>query len=696
MIMLTTTAVELDEELVNRALVLTVDEDREQTRAIHQRQRARRTLDGLLATAARTEVLALHRNAQRLLEPVHVVNPYAPQLTFLDARTRTRRDHEKYLTLIDTVAFLHQHQRARKSVTHQGQALGYIEATLDDIAVANRLADAVLGRSLDELPPQARKLLALLTRMVEARAAEERVEAREIHFSRRAVREYTGWSDFQVRVHLAKLEALEYVVAHRGARGQLYVYELLYRGEGETEGHERPRFLMGLLDVERLREWRDQHGYDRNIEGSRSDIEPSAQENEHRPSPDRAPDVSTSSGAGAVRQSRAAVHDLADAPAMAAKITSSASRNGTHPPRRTVCSSRKHRCGRAHATSTTTSIAAAIAAHLAALTAANYAASTVAARRAHLALFREWCDVRGVTTLEALTPAVLERYQHWLACRRTADGVALSWSTQSNMLTAVRMLLAWATRTKRLTVNPAADFPMARRPNRLPRAVLSVSEAERVLAEPDLRTALGLRDRAILEVLYSTGIRRMELVGLDLSDLDAERGVLFVREGKGKKDRLVPIGERAIRWTHRYLDQVRERLAMRSAGGRGPPRSPALFLSARGTRIRPSRLTERLHRYLVASGVAKPGSCHVWRHTAATLMHDGGADIRDLQEMLGHAQLTTTQLYTRVSIERLKAVHTRTHPARLTHLTRVRVPASSSLAASSTAEGAASEEAAEE
>lgn len=332
--------------------------------------------------------------------------------------------------------------------------------------------------------------------------------------------------------------------------------------------------------------------------------------------------------------------------------------------------------------SSTSTIPSAIAAHLVALTASGYAASTVTGRRAHLELFATWCDARSVIMLDAITPAVLERYQHWLTGRRTQGGTALSWSTQANMLTAVRMLLAWATRTKRLVVNPAAELELPRLPSRLPRAVLSVSEAERVLAQPDLTTALGLRDRAILEVLYSTGLRRMELVGLDLPDLDPERGVVLVREGKGKKDRLVPIGERAIRWTERYLDQVRQRLAHGRSGR-------ALFLSARGTRIRPTRLTERLHRYLVHAGIEKPGSCHVWRHTAATLMHDGGADIRDVQEMLGHAQLSTTQIYTRVSIERLKAVHAKTHPAHLS-LPLVHARAPFSLAA----EVAAKEEAA--
>lgn len=240
------------------------------------------------------------------------------------------------------------------------------------------------------------------------------------------------------------------------------------------------------------------------------------------------------------------------------------------------------------------------------------------------------------------------------------------------------MLLAWATRTKRLLVNPAAEMALPRLPARLPRAVLSVSEAERVLAQPDLTSARGLRDRAILEVLYSTGLRRMELVGLDLIDLDAERGVVLVREGKGKKDRLVPIGARAIGWVHRYLDTVRPRLVRARDPG-------ALFLNARGTRIRPSRLTERLHRYVVAAGVGKPGSVHIFRHTMATLMHDAGADIRDLQEILGHAQLSTTEIYTHVSIERLKAVHVKTHPA---HLSRAPTPALLSLAAEVDAEAA--------
>lgn len=186
-------------------------------------------------------------------------------------------------------------------------------------------------------------------------------------------------------------------------------------------------------------------------------------------------------------------------------------------------------------------LAALLPAYVAAIEAQGYAASTLASRRLHLRQFLDWCDARGLLAPDEITPGVLERYQHWLAHVRQDDGAALACATQSHKLTAVRMLLAWAARSKRITVNPAAELEMPKLPKRLPRAVLSVSEVERVLAEPTLDTALGLRDRAILEVLYSTGIRRMELVGLDGIDLDAERGALHPRgqgeEGSTRPDR---------------------------------------------------------------------------------------------------------------------------------------------------------------
>jgi DNA primase len=249
MIFLTTTAVEVDEELLNRSLVLTVDETAEQTRAIHRIQRERRTLEGLLARTERDEVLRLHRNAQRLLRPLAVVNPYAPHLTFLDSRTRTRRDHEKYLTLIDAIALLHQHQREVKRIEKGGRAVEYIEATPQDIEQANRLADAVLGRSLDELPPQTRAFLEALHTWVRAQPPPEaeKGEPQPLRFTAREVREALGTGATQTKVHLARLLELEYLLAFRTAHGQL-VYELLYAGEG-ADGR---AFLVGLLDVERL------------------------------------------------------------------------------------------------------------------------------------------------------------------------------------------------------------------------------------------------------------------------------------------------------------------------------------------------------------------------------------------------------------------------------------------------------------
>jgi len=251
MIMLTTTAVALDEELVNRALVLTVDEDRAQTRAIHHLQRTRRTLEGRLARAARSDVLALHRNAQRLIEPLTVVNPYAPELTFIDARTRTRRDHEKYLTLIDAVALLHQHQRERKTITRDGRTLTYIEVTPTDIGVANRLAAAVLGRSLDELPPQTRRFLTQLDAWVTRACGAERPRT-DFHFRARDAREVTGLGATQVKLHLHRLVDLEYVLVHRAPRGQGVAYELLYAGSEDADRTPDAVMVSGLRNVDTL------------------------------------------------------------------------------------------------------------------------------------------------------------------------------------------------------------------------------------------------------------------------------------------------------------------------------------------------------------------------------------------------------------------------------------------------------------
>jgi hypothetical protein len=244
MLFLTTTAIDLDEELLNRCLVLTVNESREQTRAIHAIQRNRETLEGLLAKTKRDSLLALHRNAQRLLQPLAVVNPYADQLSFRDDQTRSRRDHVKYLTLIRSIALLHQYQREVR--THG--ALHYIEVTLSDIELANELAQEVLGRTVDELLPQTRKLLTLVHAWVRKSCEREGIEQADFHFTRRQAREATGWGDTQLRIHLDRLMEMEFLLAHRGKRGQTFDYELLFQGE-DAEGRAR---LLGLIDCASL------------------------------------------------------------------------------------------------------------------------------------------------------------------------------------------------------------------------------------------------------------------------------------------------------------------------------------------------------------------------------------------------------------------------------------------------------------
>jgi DNA primase catalytic core len=248
MIVLTTTAVDLDEELVNRALVLAVDETQDQTRAIHDAQRRRRTLEGRLAQAEREILLRLHQNAQRLLDAVAVVNPYAPQLTFTDAQTRARRDHEKYLTLIDAIALLHQHQREKKRADRGGVSLSYIEVSPSDIALANRLAAHVLGHSLDELPPQTRRCLTTLDRWVGEQCERHQLHRSDVRFLARDVREVTSLGATQVKLHLRRLVELEYVLVHRAPRGQGVGYELVYEGQGE----DGTPFLTGLIDAEQL------------------------------------------------------------------------------------------------------------------------------------------------------------------------------------------------------------------------------------------------------------------------------------------------------------------------------------------------------------------------------------------------------------------------------------------------------------
>jgi integrase/recombinase XerD len=288
----------------------------------------------------------------------------------------------------------------------------------------------------------------------------------------------------------------------------------------------------------------------------------------------------------------------------------------------------------------------------------QYSPKTVEGREENLRTFIAWLDERGIRRPQEVTKPIIERYQSHLFVYRKKDGQPLSARTQHGHITPIRAWFKWLARQNFILYNPASDLDLPRLDRRLPRNVLTVKEAETVLAVPDLETSTGVRDRAMLEVLYSTGMRRMELMHLQVFDVDVERGTVMIRHGKGKKDRMVPIGERALAWVEKYRDDVRPELATGADAG-------TLFLTHLGEAFSPNRLTQLVREHVQAAQVGKSGACHLFRHTMATLMLENGADIRYIQAILGHAELSTTQIYTQVSIRQLKAIHTATHPARL-------------------------------
>jgi len=288
----------------------------------------------------------------------------------------------------------------------------------------------------------------------------------------------------------------------------------------------------------------------------------------------------------------------------------------------------------------------------------NYAPRSVRVWEIYLRYFVAWCDERGLTRPEEITRPILERYQRYLFLRRKANGAPLSASSQAGQVAPIRKWFRWLTKTNRLLYNPAADLDLPRIEERLPKYVPTVAEIERVLSRPNLETATGIRDRAMLETLYSTGMRRMEIIGLQQRDVDEERGTVMIRQGKGRRDRMVPVGARALAWIARYRDEVRPELAL--AGG-----DDTLFLTVQGQAFSDNRMTRLVRDYVSAAGLGDVGSCHMFRHAMATQMLENGADVRFIQAMLGHADIKTTQVYTRVSIRALKEIHTATHPARL-------------------------------
>lgn len=294
--------------------------------------------------------------------------------------------------------------------------------------------------------------------------------------------------------------------------------------------------------------------------------------------------------------------------------------------------------------------------HLAALSVKQYSEQTIKARRDQFRVFLRWCAVQGINSPRDITSALLEGYRGHLFYHRKKNGEPLDFRTQHCMLVPLRGWFRWMAREKHIVQNPAADLELPRLGRFLPKHALTREEVESVLAVPNTGDARGLRDRAILETLYSTGMRRGECAQLRLHDIDFKNGTVFIRQGKGRKDRVIPIGNRALDWIVKYLTEVRPLLVLE-------PDDSSLFLSFYGAAISRDHLSGIVHDYVKAANIQKVGGPHLLRHTMATLMLENGAELRFLQEILGHESISTTQIYTHVSIRQLKLVHSKTHPA---------------------------------
>ena len=286
----------------------------------------------------------------------------------------------------------------------------------------------------------------------------------------------------------------------------------------------------------------------------------------------------------------------------------------------------------------------------------NFSEHTIKNIRTNLRIFLVWAHPRSITTSEEVTRLILESYQRHLFHYRKDDGNPLGISPQRARLNALRGFFSYLCKHDFIPANPAADLETPRAPKLLRHKALDEDQLKDLFNLPDVKDPLGLRDRTLLELFYATGIRRGELAKLQISDVDLNSNFLFVNQGKGGKDRYVPIGQRAIYWLRRYLDESRPILALSL-------RVTALFISSYGEAMSTGSLGNSVKKYLLKAGITQQGGCHLLRHSCATHMLEGGADIRFIQQMLGHASVETTAIYTQVSIEQLKAVHSQTHPS---------------------------------
>jgi integrase/recombinase XerD len=283
------------------------------------------------------------------------------------------------------------------------------------------------------------------------------------------------------------------------------------------------------------------------------------------------------------------------------------------------------------------------------------AAQTLNHRKADLDQFFHWAEERGLDTAAAVTLSHLESYQRWLGNYRKKDGKPLSHRTLRGRLSTLQDYFRWLVRHGLLGANPASELVLPHKVSRLLEQALSLGQVDELLAQFDLNDLLGLRDRVMIELLYATAIRLGELNKLELRDVYRPQKTLFIRQGKGHKDRIVPLGERALHWLERYLEEVRPRLELHAS-------VQTIFLTGYGHGFHPNALGALIRKHLRTVGIAKGGS-HLLRHTCATHLLEGGADIRFIQKLLGHASLETTAIYTEMNVESLRQVFTACHPA---------------------------------
>lgn len=285
---------------------------------------------------------------------------------------------------------------------------------------------------------------------------------------------------------------------------------------------------------------------------------------------------------------------------------------------------------------------------------------TLETKKSALNLFFQWCTQQEITLANRVKAKHLEQYRLYLCrYRQPFNQRPLDIASQRNRLTAVKVFFRRLKKRGLITSDPAVDLELPRVARRLPRGVLNLKEIEAIMEIIPSHTMTGLRDRAIMEAYFATGIRRMELANLELTDVDLISGLMTVRLGKGAKDRRLPVADRACKWIIQYLRTSRPDLACNHSG-------TILFLDNKGLKFRGHQLSKKASTYIKASGVQQNGACHLFRHSTATLMHENGADIRYIQEMLGHADISTTQIYTHVAISRLQDVYSKTHPAAMT------------------------------